>query len=156
MAFGPVIGGGGSGGGGGLEIVTLSALVPDVINDGMGENSVDVDLALPSGVSRCAIIGCSITRTDGDSLALGLWAYPANDRSGNPMYLLGDEFNGVDITGDDVPVYGPRTDSFAGAVRNVLSYVNLAGAEFMRATVVNTNNATIADVAITVEILPIG
>lgn len=159
MGFGPIIGGGGAsqgGGGGGLAIVTLTGSVTDVSNDGIGDNFVNLDLALPEGISRCAILGCSITRTDGDSALLSLLAFPNNDRSGTPIYLMGGEFAGVDITGDDTPVYGPRADAFGSTSWNMPVYINLAGAEFIRARVVNNDSESIADVDVTVEILPLG
>lgn len=152
----PSTSGGSGGGGAGLAIVTLEGSVADVTNDGIGDNYIDLDLALPSGISRCAVLGCSLTRTDGDSALLGLLAFVDDARATTPLYLMGGEFAGVDITADDVPVYGPRADAFGSISRNMPNYVNTSGSEFMRCRVVNTDFESIADVDVTIEILPLG
>lgn len=155
MAFGPIIGGSSGGGGGSSSpVVTLTATVESVTNDGIGDPFVDVDVALPEGVTRCLVVGCSLTRTDGDAALLGLWAWPNDARSGSPLYLIGGEFSGGDITGNDVPVYGPRADVFGSISRNTPSYVNESGSEFIRARVTNPDNDSIADVTVTFKVIP--
>lgn len=153
MSFGPIIGGGSGGGGGGLAPVTITATTDEID----ASDAANMDIPLPAGITAATILRATVTRTAGTSTSVSVELYPTDSRaSGDKAILFGNAFGGVDITGTDVPFYGPWDTTGGNLSTNAMSYTNTDSDEFVRAVVVNRHFDQPGTFRVDLDILPLG
>lgn len=149
MAFGPLIPGGSSGGGGSsFAPVTLTGTTASIDES----TSVDLDIALPAGITRFYVVGARVARTAGASVGVAVRLYPTDARDTDDYSMVfGNQFAGVDIAGSTI--HGPRNTTGGNLSRAGIAMTS--DGEFARLTVANTDFAEVGTFQLHLDLLPL-